>query len=449
MEKNELIELEITALTSEGSGIGRSGGMAVFVPFTAPGDRAQVRIVKVQKSLCFGIVEQLLSPGPGRTAPDCAVFGRCGGCDLRHLTYDCELAAKRQFVQDAFDRIGGFALQAAACLPSPQRDRYRNKVQYPLAVDGQGRVFAGFFAPRSHRVVACDDCLLQPQLLNRIAAFLCGLFTEFGLPVYDEQTQKGLLRHLYLRHAARTGEVLVCIVAARDHLPREAELTSRLTSQFPEVKSVVLNCNPRSTNVILGARERVLCGTGRLADTLCGVPVELSPASFYQVNTAGAEQLYGVAKALAAPRADDVLLDLYCGAGTIGLSMAGEVAQLIGVEIVSPAIESARRAAQQMGVPARFLCADAGQAAQQLAAEGLHPSLIVLDPPRKGCDEAALAAVAAMAPQRVVMVSCNPATAARDARFLAAHGYRPTALQPVDLFARTKHVESVCRLEHV
>ena len=451
MTKNEIIPLSITSLSSDGNGVGRYNGIPIFVPFTAPGDEALVQVVKVQKNYAFGILKELRTPGPGRISSDCPVFGRCGGCALRHMQYDAELTQKGGFVQDAFDRIGGFSIKAQPCLPSPQVDRYRNKVQYPLGVDDNGRVFAGFFAPRSHRAIPCDDCKLQPVLLNRIASFFCALFTEYQLLVYREDTRKGLLRHLYLRHATRTGKVLVCIVASGATLPHEAEIIQRAVQQFSEIGSIVLNVNAQNTNVILGKKERVLFGSGRLQDTLCGVPVSLSTSSFYQVNTLGAEQLYGVAKDFAAPTPSDLLLDLYCGAGTIGLSMAQQAGQLMGVEIVPSAIESAKKAAQQMGLAGRtrFLCADAGTAAQQLAAEGLHPTLVVLDPPRKGCDDATLQAVLQMAPARIVMVSCNAATAARDAKILAANGYELQRLQPVDMFPRTKHVETVVLMSRV
>lgn len=449
MVKNEIIELEIIDLASDGNGIGRVNGCAVFVPFTVPGDRVRVKIAKLQKNYAFGILVELLAGGKDRITPDCPAFGRCGGCALRQISYAGELAAKTKFVQDAFDRIGGFSLKAMPCLSSPSSDRYRNKVQYPLATDQDGRVYAGFYAPRSHRVIRCQDCLLQPQLLNQIAGFLCNLFTEYQISTYDERTRKGLLRHLYLRHA-KDDKVMVCLVLNGRKLPREREIADRLQKEFPCVVTMVLNFNTENTNVILGPHQRVLFGTGLLDDTLCGVPVSLSPHSFYQVNTSGAEQLYTVAKNFAAPGAEDLLLDLYCGAGTIGLSMVSEVGSLIGVEIVPSAVESAARAAAQMGIDhAKFLCADAGTAAAKLAADGLKPTLIVLDPPRKGCDHQTIDAAVQMAPARIVMVSCNAATAARDARLLAQNGYQLQKIQPIDMFPRTKHVEVVLLMTRI
>lgn len=450
MTKNDSIQLEITGLSSDGSGIGRHQGMAVFVPFTAPGDVAEVRIVKVMKSYAFGILTRLIASAPARQEADCEAFGKCGGCALRHIDYAAELKAKRGFVQDAFTKLGGFDLEAVACLPSPEEDRYRNKVQYPLVADDDGTVHYGFFASRSHRVIPCTDCKLQPSELNQIADALCAMFTEYGVTVYDETSCKGVLRHLYLRRGAHSGEVMVCIVINANGLRQETELVSRLTAQFPAIKTILINSNRDNTNVILGRRSRTVFGDGFISDTLCDVPVTLGPASFYQVNTLAAEQLYRTAKSLAALRPGEVLLDLYCGTGTIGLSMVGGIGKLVGVEIVPEAVESARQNAAQMGLEnAQFFCEDAGAAAAHLAADGLRPDVIVLDPPRKGCDDATLDAVLRMAPQRIVMVSCNAATAARDCKKLCAEGYTLGEVRPVDLFPRTRHVETVVLMSRV
>ncbi|MFR1808727.1 MAG: class I SAM-dependent RNA methyltransferase, partial [Pygmaiobacter massiliensis] len=247
MTKNDSIQLEITGLSSDGSGIGRHQGMAVFVPFTAPGDVAEVRIVKVMKSYAFGILTRLIASAPARQEADCEAFGKCGGCALRHIDYAAELKAKRGFVQDAFTKLGGFDLEAVACLPSPEEDRYRNKVQYPLVADDDGTVHYGFFASRSHRVIPCTDCKLQPSELNQIADALCAMFTEYGVTVYDETSCKGVLRHLYLRRGAHSGEVMVCIVINANGLRQETELVSRLTAQFPAIKTILINSNRDNT----------------------------------------------------------------------------------------------------------------------------------------------------------------------------------------------------------
>jgi 23S rRNA (uracil1939-C5)-methyltransferase len=447
LQKNHVIELTITALSSDGNGVGHHEGMAIFVPFTAVGDVGRVKLVKVCKSYAFGILEELLIASPERTDPQCAIYGKCGGCCFRHLTYTAELAAKERFVADAMQRLGGITLPVQPILPSPQVDRYRNKVQYPLYADANGTVRAGFYAGRSHRIIPCSDCLLQPVMLNQITQTVCALLTQYGISAYDEATHTGLVRHLYLRHSIVTDQVMVCLVCNGRKLPHAKDFCSALVQAHPQISGIVLNVNTRQTNVITGDECITLYGSSLLQDEMSGVPVALGPLSFYQVNTLGANQLYAAARRMAALNPQDVLLDLYCGAGTIGLSMAADCKQLIGVEIVPQAIESARRNAARMGVShAQFICADAGQAARQLAKEGLRPDVIVLDPPRKGCDHPTLQAVLQMAPRRIVMVSCNPATAARDAQYLSAQGYPVTAIQPVDMFPRTKHVETVALL---
>ena len=451
LQKNQILTLRIERLSSDGSGVAHSAdGEAVFVPGTAPGDEARVRIVKDCGRYAFGILDELLTPSPDRIPVDCPVAGPCGGCSLRHLDYAAELRAKQESVLDAFRRIGGLEVPVLDILPSPEVDRYRNKVQFPVGVDKNGAPCIGFFAGRTHRIVPCPDCKLQPSVLNEIGNALCAFFAQQGIRPYDEQSGKGLVRHIFLRRGAHSGQIMVCLVCTRAKLPHAEQLCTALQGQFPAISTILLNVNAKNTNVILGSENHILYGPGYIEDTLCGVPVRLGPLSFYQVNTLAAERLYGVAAQYAQLTPDDALLDLYCGMGTIGLSMAEQCRELIGVEIVPEAIESAKANAARMGetvaAKSRFFCADAGQAATQLAAEGLHPDIVMLDPPRKGCDEATLSAVVRMAPRRVVYVSCNPATAARDAAWLEQNGYHAEKVQPVDLFPRTKHCEAVLLL---
>ena len=453
LQKNQILTLRIERLSSDGSGVAHSAdGEAVFVPGTAPGDEARVRIVKDCGRYAFGILDELLTPSPDRIPVDCPVAGPCGGCSLRHLDYAAELRAKQESVLDAFRRIGGLEVPVLDILPSPEVDRYRNKVQFPVGVDKNGAPCIGFYAGRTHRIVPCPDCKLQPGVLNEIGNALCAFFAQQGIRPYDEQSGKGLVRHIFLRRGAHSGQIMVCLVCTRAKLPHAEQLCTALREQFPAISTILLNVNAKNTNVILGGENHILYGPGYIEDTLCGVPVRLGPLSFYQVNTLAAERLYGVAAQYAQLTPDDALLDLYCGMGTIGLSMADQCRELIGVEIVPEAIESAKANAARMGkavaAKSRFFCADAGQAATQLAAEGLHPDIVMLDPPRKGCDEATLSAVVRMAPRRVVYVSCNPATAARDAAWLEKNGYHAEKVQPVDLFPRTKHVETVVLLSH-
>ena len=450
LQKNQIISLTIQRLSGDGSGVGHWEGEAVFVPGTAPGDQIQARIVKDCKRYAFGIVDTLETASPDRIPVDCPVAGPCGGCSLRHLRYQAELQAKEDSVADAFRRIGGLDVPIQPILPSPEVDRYRNKVQYPVGKDKNGHLCIGFYAGRSHRIVPCTDCKLQPAVLNEIGNTLCGLLEQYGIQPYDEQSGKGLVRHIFLRRGAHSGQIMVCLVCTRPSLPHADEIVRQLCSRFDAIRTILINVNREKTNVILGLKNQILYGSGFIEDTLCDVPVQLGPLSFYQVNTPGAEQLYKVAAAYAAPTPDDLLLDLYCGMGTIGLSMVQHCRELIGVEIIPEAIESAKANASRMGADvaakSRFFCADAGQAASRLASEGLAPDIIVVDPPRKGCDQATLSAIIKMAPRRLVYVSCNPATAARDCAILAQSGYSVDKVQPVDMFPRTGHVEAVIRL---
>ena len=451
LQKNQILTLRIERLSSDGSGVAHSpDGETVFVPGAAPGDEADVRIVKDCKRYAFGILDHLRTPSPDRIPVDCAVAGPCGGCSLRYLDYTAELRAKQENVTDAFRRIGGLDVPVLDICPSPEVDRYRNKVQFPVGLDKNGNPCIGFYAGRTHRIVPCPDCKLQPGVLNDIGNALCGFFAENGIQPYNEETGRGLVRHIFLRRGAHSGQIMVCLVCTRPNLPHADALCTRLREQFADIATILLNVNSKNTNVILGSETHTLYGPGYIEDTLCGVPVQLGPLSFYQVNTLAAERLYGIAAQYAQLTPDDLLLDLYCGMGTIGLSMVDHCRELVGVEIVPEAIKSAKSNAARMGdaVAAKscFFCADAGQAATRLAAEGLHPDVVMLDPPRKGCDEATLSAVVRMAPRRVVYVSCNPATAARDAAWLEQNGYHAEKVQPVDLFPRTKHCECVIAL---
>mgnify|MGYP005776637197 CR=1 FL=1 len=445
-KKNQVIPLTIDSVSNEGNGVGRADGIAVFVPMTAPGDQIRAKIVKTHSSYCYGIVDELLAPSDQRMEQSCPVYNRCGGCSLRHMTYEGELAAKEGWVSDAFRRIGGFSIPIEAIIPSPRQEGYRNKAQYPFAMGPNG-AYCGFYAPRSHTVIPAEDCRLQPPFFGELARAVCRYIDASGASVYDERTGQGLFRHLYLRWGEYTGEVMVCLVVNGSQIPQENLLLKNVLEACPQVVSVLLNENTRNTNVILGSKTRVLYGADRIEDVLRQVRVFLSPLSFYQVNHEGAQRLYALAEEMADLKPEDTLLDLYCGTGTIGLFMARRVKEVIGVESVSAAVVDARFNAAANGIEnARFLCADAGKAAVQLEEEGLLPTVVILDPPRKGCDETTLEAVARMAPERIVMVSCNPATAARDVKCLADRGYALKRVKPVDMFPRTSHVETVILL---
>lgn len=446
--KNQIITLEIKSISNDGNGVAHKDGQAVFVPLTAPGDIAEVRIVKPMKSYAFGRVERLLAPGPDRIRQDCPVAGPCGGCGLRHIRYEAECTAKTQFVRDAFARLGKLDVPVREVLAAPAADRYRNKVQLPVGTDENGHIVTGFFAGRSHRIVACADCRLQPEWMNQLAARACALLEENGITAYNEETHTGRVRHLYMRQGWHSGQRLLCFVVNGNGLPNEAEICAILQKEF-DLTTILINRNSERTNVILGRKTRTVLGPGVIEDTLAGVPLRMGVHEFYQVNTPAAETLYAKAREYAGLKETDFLLDLYCGMGTIGLSMLPDCRRLVGVEVVPQAVDGAKQTAARLGLDADradFRCQDAGAAAAQLAAEGARPDVIVVDPPRKGCDEAALTAIAEMAPRTVVMVSCNAATAARDTKWLTEHGYKAVEVQPVDLFPRTRHVETVCLL---
>lgn len=448
LAKNDIITLEITALTNEGSGVGHykedssdGRGMAVFVPMTAVGDVISCRVVKVLRSYAYGRVEGILTASPDRAEDGCPVYAKCGGCCFRHISYEAELRAKQGFVQDAFMRLGGLSPEFLPIQGSESPEGYRNKLQMPVSKQ-DGRTVCGFYSERSHRVVPVEKCALQPELFAEITRFVTEQADRLRISVYNEEKHEGVLRHIYLRRGHYSGEVCLCLVARRK-VPEFERLAKAAAERFPEITGVVLNINRDRTNVILGEEEQVLFGRAEIKDTMCGVNVEISPKSFYQVNTPAAEALYRQAAEFAQPEGK-LLLDLYCGAGTIGLSMAGKARRLIGAEIVPQAVENARENAERNSVKnAEFICADAGQAAQQLERSGERPDVIILDPPRKGCSEDTLTACAGMQPERIVMISCNAATAARDCKRLAELGYTAAVVRPFDLFPRTSHVECV------
>lgn len=448
MNKNDIITLEMTALTSEGSGIGKHEGMAVFVPKTAVGDIIEARIVKVLKSYAYGRIERIITPSPDRIENDCPVFGKCGGCVYRHINYQAELAAKDRVVRDAFERIGGLHPEFLPICGSELTERYRNKLQMPFAKSDGGEIVSGFFSERSHRVIPVNDCKLQPEVFSEIVGFVKQKCGELRISVYNEQKHEGVLRHIYLRKGSSSGEICAVLVAKRK-VPEFVKLASELMQKFPEIKGVVLNINPDRTNVILGEREITLCGRADISDEMCGVGFDISPKSFYQVNTPQAEKLYAQAAEFAEPRGK-TLLDLYCGIGTIGLSMAKDAARVIGAEIVPEAVENARKNARQSGFEnAEFICADAAEAAGRLVENGLRPDVILLDPPRKGCGAETIASCVKMAPDRIVMISCNPATAARDCKLFSESGYSVEKVRAFDLFPRTRHTECIVKLTKV
>lgn len=445
--KNSIYEMQITGVSSEGNGVGKIDNYAVFVPNAAIGDKLNVKIVKVLKNYGFGIIDSILEPSPARIDNDCESFYKCGGCCYRHIDYSNELIIKQQQVYDAFTRLGGFDIKPASIVGSSRFERYRNKAQYPLGIDENGNAVAGFYAKHSHRIIPCDDCALQPTEFSEILFEVVKFINDNKISIYDEKSHTGLLRHIYLRKAEISGEIMLCLVSTNKNIPEIDKLIKIINQKFKQVKSIVININKQHNNVIMGDKCFTVYGTPYITDTLCSVKVQISPLSFYQVNREQAEQLYQKAIDYADLDSNQCLLDLYCGIGTIGLAAASKAKSLIGVEIIPQAIENAKINAQLNGFNnTEFICADCGKATEQLVERGIKPDVIILDPPRKGCGVEVIDSVLKLSPKRVVMVSCNPATAARDCRILCDNGYDLVEYTPFDLFPRTGHVETVCLL---
>ena len=447
LKKNDIRESEIIDYTVEGSGVCRIDGRAVFVPNTAVGDRLRVRILKATKKAVYGKAEEILVPSDDRITPDCDVFMKCGGCCFRHISYASELEFKQKRVYDALTRIGGIDGSLIQKIKgSDSAEHYRNKAQLPVTRDRDGRIRVGFFAAASHRVIPLDRCMLHAEPFDRAIEIFLNWANKYNIEPYDEKTHSGVLRHLYLRFAEKTGELMVCVIINAKNLPYSNELVEMMR-KLPELKTVVLNINTEKTNVITGKKCIDLYGDGYITDELCGLRFRISPLSFYQVNRTQAERLYGIARELADLKENETLLDLYCGTGTIGLSMAKNAKHLIGAEIIEQAVKDARINAGANGIEnAEFICADSGKAAQMLRDRNEKPDCIIVDPPRKGCSEEVIRTIADMGPTRVVYVSCDPATLARDIKLFAETGYKVQTAVPVDMFPRTAHVETVCLL---
>ncbi|MDR3208136.1 MAG: 23S rRNA (uracil(1939)-C(5))-methyltransferase RlmD [Oscillospiraceae bacterium] len=448
LKKNDTRRAVIEDCTSAGLGVAHVEGRAVFVEGAARGDECLLRIVKAPDSgPVYARIETLLVPSPARVTPACPHFGRCGGCDFQHVTYEEELALKEARIREAFRRIAKIDLTPEKMYPAPATRGCRNKALFPVRAV-EGRPVTGFFRPRSHTLVPVDACLLQNAAANACAAALRAWMTRHRVPAYDETTGEGLIRNLFVRTGERTGQTLCCLAVTRPKLPQAPALTDMLRAACPGLVGLVLDVNPRPGNVALSGRQRTLWGAARLEDELCSLRFSLSAMSFYQVNAVQAEALYAQAETLAGLTGRETVLELYCGAGTLSLCLARTAGQVIGVDIVPEAIRDARQNALGNGLTnVEFRQADAGQAARTLAEAGIRPDVLVFDPPRRGVDEAVLSAVKELAPPRVVYLSCDPATLARDVFRLADMGYRAVRCAAVDMFPRTANVETVCALE--
>ena len=444
LRKNDELTVEIQRFGGE-MGIAHLEGMTLFVEGALPGETVIARAQKVEKTHAFLKTLSVLSPSPERTAPPCPYYEKCGGCACQHMRYELSLQMKRERVRDALTRIGGLDIQVPQVLGMESPWRYRNKTTLPVGGE-KGAPRIGFFAPRSHRIVDVAGCLIAREESDEIAAILRRWMEKFQVEPYREESRSGLIRHVMSR-VSRAGEVMAVVVATAGSLSHERELIAMLRAGVPGLCSVYLNVNRRGDNVILGPENRLLFGRERLEDTLCGLSFALSPQSFFQINPVQTEKLYQTALDFAGLTGGELVADLYCGAGTISLLLARKARQVIGIEVVPQAIRDAEENARRNGVAnAVFHAAAAEELLPQLVAQGLRPDVVVLDPPRKGCEESVLRAIAEASPRRVVYVSCDPATQARDVKILRACGYTAEKCQPVDMFCWTGHVETVTQL---
>ena len=441
LKKNQIYTVAIDGYSSEAYGVCRIGGRAVFVPRALEGEKWRVRIVKVSASAVYARGEELLEPSPARIEPDCPFFGKCGGCDCRHMSYEEELRFKLDRVNAALERIGRQTVKAKEIVGSDVIERYRNKGIFAVA-EVNGAPQSGFFRERTHELIGVDRCLLQNELAERAAKAVTAFMSKNAFPAYDEKSGGGTVRHVFCRRAHRTSDAVVCIVSAKGFGDKTPFLVDALREACPELSGIVLNVNKTRGNTVLAGEFHTLWGKAEIVDELCGSKFSIAPQAFFQINPPQAERLYE--RAVRYAGSGELAFDLYCGAGTISLCLARHFRRVIGAEIVPEAIENARANAEANGVEnIEFLCADVGEAAQMLAARDLRPDVIVVDPPRKGMSEEAVRAVCSMGPERVVYVSCDPATLARDILRFTELGYTLREATAVDMFPRTCHVESV------
>lgn len=443
LKEGQVYQVRIDGCSGDGDGVARIDGMVVFVHGALRGELADIKIQHVGHNAAWAGTGRVIEPSPARREPDCPYYGLCGGCRFRHMSYEEELEVKRLRVQDALRRIGGVDLTVEIIHGAEHTERYRNKVQLPVQAGA-----VGYFAERTHRVVDIEDCLLQPKADSALAVALRRWMAKYQIPAYDERTQRGLVRHLFLRTNSK-GEALCCIVANGKKLPHEEELVTALREAEPGLVGLVLSVNTRKTNVILGKEYRTIWGREWLEETLLGRSFRLSVPSFFQVNREQCEVLYRRALEFAGLTGTELVVDLYCGIGTISLCLAERAGQVIGVEVVPQAIEDAKENARRNGLghKTRFECGDAALLAAKLEAEGLRPDVVVVDPPRKGLAAEVVETVARMGPERVVYVSCDPATLARDVKRFGALGYEVEQAEAIDLFPRTAHVETIVLLQ--
>ena len=445
LNKNDDIELRIDSLGSEGQGVGRYEGMAVFVPFAIPNELVKVHIIKVAKNYAVGKLIKVIEPSKVRREPRCSSFTRCGGCNLMHMDYAAQLEYKRGLVENAFARIAkieGVHVENTIGMDEPYH--YRNKAAFPFAMV-DGRMCFGFFAPRSHRLIPIDGCFIEQEPLYNVASAVHCWAEENDIQPYDEETGSGTIRHVVSR-ITTSGDIMAVIVT-KGRPKKLNKLVDMLKERCEGIKSIILNRNDEDTNVIFGRSYETLWGEDSLTENLCGFEFSVSAASFLQVNPVQTECLYAQVEAFLPEKDGFEAIDVYCGTGTISMILSKRAKHVTGIENIKPAVEDAARNAERNGAGnADFICADAAEALPELIEKGTRPDVIVIDPPRKGCDKAVLNAITGSAVQRVIYVSCDPATLARDVRILVDGGYSIQKVQPIDMFPQTAHVETVVLL---
>ena len=445
MKCGDLVELKITDMSTNGEGIGHADGYTLFVAGALIGDEAQVRITHMKKSYGYGEVKKLLVFSPDRVKPLCPVSTKCGGCTLQNLSYEAQLRFKKSLVQNDLKRIGGLDAEVNDVLGMEEPFRYRNKSQYPVGKDRRGNPICGFYAGKSHDIVPMKDCVISREVNAVIIEKVLTFMKEEGIEPYDEKSGKGLVRHILIREGFATGEIMVCLIINGQNLPKKEMLAERLKA-VPGVKSFCLNVNTKRNNVILGDKVLPVLGEPFIMDYIGDLSFRISPLSFYQVNPVQTKKLYDTAKRLADVQADEVVLDLYCGIGTIGLYLADKAKEVYGVEIVPQAVMDATENAGRNGIKNAHFQAGASE---DIFRNLPHADVVMLDPPRKGCEESLLHELAQRAPKRIVYVSCNPSTLARDLKILTAEGYEVKEVQPVDMFPHSTHVETVVLMSRV
>ena len=440
--KNQIYEAIVTDYTTEGQGIAHVEGCAVFIPNAVAGERVKLRIEVAKKNWAAGKIVEILERSPHRINRECPVAKLCGGCDFWHIDYEEETRLKAERVRSCLNRLGGENLESVPILAAPSCHGYRNKAQYPVA-SKKNRAYAGFFKAGTHEVVEDERCLILPEETDQVKAVVMDYVNRNHVSVYDEVAHQGLLRHIYVRRGAVSGQVLVCLVINGRSIPKAHELVARL-KKIPGFTTLVLSINTKKGNAVLGDEFVTIHGPGHIEDTLCGLNFRLSPRSFYQVNHTQAQRLYEAAISQAEITNTDTVLDLYCGVGTITLAMAAAAGKVIGVEVIPQAVEDAKDNATRNGIEnAEFFCGDAGQAALELERKGIQADVVVVDPPRKGLNADTIEALARFAPRRIVYVSCDPATLGRDVALLKERGYAVKNAMAADLFPRTVHVERI------